>query len=156
MLHKIIFLSTLLTYSVVVSQPFMYILALKRAQLNLDANAYLELRKQLDTSMRANFTYVVYAALLSNLLWVLLTIAHPASLLFVTALIAFVALLADTLLTVKGNMPINAIINTWSADRYPENWAEYRSKWLNLFRYRQIATITGFVSLLVGAVFGAN
>lgn len=156
MLHKIIFLSTLLTYSIVVSQPFMYILALKRTQMNLEANAYLELRKQLDAGMRANFTYVVYAALLSNLLWVLLTIAHPTSLLFVTALIAFIALLADTLLTLKGNMPINAIINTWTADRYPENWAEYRSKWLNLFRYRQIATITGFVSLLVGAVFGAN
>ena len=156
MLNKIIFIATLLTYSVVVSQPFMYILALKRVQLNLEANAYIELRKRIDTSMRANFTYVVYAALATNLLWVLANIKNPGSLLFVTAAIAFVALVVDTLLTLKGNMPINAVINTWSADSYPENWADYRSKWLNLFQYRQIATIIGFVSLLIGAVFGPN
>lgn len=156
MTTRIIFFSTLLVYSFIVSQSFMYILSLKNVQLKLEANAYIEFRKLIDASMRSNFKYVIYAALLTNLLLVISTIKNPGSLLFITATIAFVALITDTLLTVKGNLPVNDIINTWSADNYPANWADYRTKWLNIFQYRQIANITGFVSLLVGAVFGSK
>jgi MFS superfamily sulfate permease-like transporter len=54
----------------------------------------------------------------------------------------------------KGNMPINNLINTWTAENYPANWEYYRAKWLRIFFYREIATITGFVSLVTGVVFG--
>jgi len=154
--NKIILLSTLLAYSIIVSQSFMYILALKNVQLNLEGSSYTELRKLIDTSMRSSSKYVIYAALLTNLLLVISTIKNPGSLLFITATIAFVALIADTLLTVKGNLPINDIINTWSSDSYPENWTDYRAKWFNIFQYRQIVNIAGFVTLLIGAVFGSK
>jgi uncharacterized membrane protein len=98
----------------------------------------------------------VYAALLTNLILVISTIKNPGSLLFITAAIAFVALIADTLLTVKGNLPINDIINTWSSDSYPANWADYRAKWFSIYLFRQIANIIGFMSLLVGTVFGSR
>lgn len=156
MTTKIILLFTLLVYSIIVSQSFMYILALKDVQLGLDANSYTELRKLIDSSMRSNFKYVIYAALLANLGLAISTIRNPGSLLFITTAIAFAALILDTLLTVKGNLPINDVINTWSPDRYPSNWAEYRTKWLSIFQYRQIANITGFVSLLIGSVFGSK
>ncbi|MFN0200069.1 MAG: hypothetical protein ACKVTZ_01030 [Bacteroidia bacterium] len=156
MLIKVVFLFTLLAYSIIVSQSFSYIIALKNVQLSLNANSYIELRKLLDVNFRANFTYVVYAALITNLLLVLTTFKNPSSLLFITATIAFVALIADTLLTVKGNLPINDIINTWSSDNYPTNWTDIRAQWLTIFQYRQIANIIGFVSLLIGAVFGAK
>jgi hypothetical protein len=153
---KIILAITILAYSIIVSQSFMYILALKYAQLNLDANAYTELRKLIDVSMRGNFKYVIYAALLANLALAISTIKNPGSLLFITSVIAFVALVADTILTVKGNLPVNDIINSWSSDNYPTNWVEYRTKWFHIFQYRQIANITGFISLLIGAVFGSK
>jgi len=156
MTTKIILFAAILTYSIIVSQSFMYILALKRVQVSLGAIPYMELRKQIDASMRRNFKYVVYAALLTNLLLVVFTIKNPGSLLFLSAAFAFVALIADTLITVKGNLPINDVINGWTSDRYPENWADYRAKWLITFQYRQIANIAGFVSLLVGAVFGVK
>ncbi len=156
MIVKIIFLLTLLSYSIIVSQSFMYMLALKNVQLSLDAKPYIELRKLIDTSMRSNFKYVIYLALLTNLILIISTFKNPGSLLFITAAIAFVALIADTLLIVKGNLPINDIINTWSSDSYPANWADYRTKWFTIFQYRQIANITGFVSLLIGAVFGSK
>lgn len=156
MTTKLIFFFTLLAYSIIVSQSFMYILALKNAQLQLDANPYTLLRKLIDSSMRSNFTYVVYTALLANLLLVIVTMKNPGSIVFLTASIAFVALVADTVLTLKGNLPINDIINSWSADNQPANWTDYRTKWLTIFQYRQIATISGFVSLLVGVVFGSK
>lgn len=156
MTTKIIFFFTLLAYSLIVSQAFMYILALKNTQLQLGANSYTELRKLIDSNMRSNFTYVVYAALLANLLLVIVTIKNPGSIVFITAAVAFVALVTDTVLTLKGNLPVNDIINSWSNDNYPANWADCRTKWLNIFRYRQIATISGFMSLLVGIVFGSK
>jgi hypothetical protein len=156
MLVKVVFLFTLLAYSVIVSQSFSYIIALKNVQLSLNADAYIELRKLLDANFRANFKYAVYAALIGNLLLVITTMKNPSSLLFITATIALIALVADTLLTVKGNLPINDIINTWSSDNYPTNWSDIRTQWLNIFQYRQIANIIGFVSLLIGAVFGTK
>ncbi len=154
MATQIVLLLTLLAYSIIVSQSFMYILTLKYSQLRLEAGPYIQLRKLTDTSMRSNFKYVIYAALLSNVTLVILTVKFPGSLLFITAIIAFIALVADILLTVKGNLPVNDIINTWSPENYPADWKEYRSRWFTIFQYRQIVTITGFVSLLAGVVFG--
>jgi hypothetical protein len=156
MTTKIILLIALLTHSIIVSQSFMYILSLKHVQFNLEANPYTDLRKLIDKSMRANFKYVVYAALLANFMLVISTIKNPGSLLFITAAIAFVALITDTVLTLKGNLPINDIINAWTRDSIPANWADYRTKWFNIFQYRQIANIIGFVSLAIGAVFGTK
>lgn len=156
MLIKVIFIFTLLAYSIIVSQSFLYIIALKNVQLSLDAGSYIELRKLLDVNFRANFTYVVYASLITNLLLVLVTLKNPRSLLFITVAFAFVALIIDTILTINGNLPINDVINTWSAENYPANWADYRAKWFDIFQYRQIANIAGFVSLLIGAVFGTK
>lgn len=154
MTNKFILLSTLLPYSIIVSQSFMYLLALKKAQLALEANAHTELRKLIDASMRNNFKYVIYAALFANCILVISTINNPGSLQFITAAIGFIALVADTILTVKGNLPINDIINKWSPATYPANWMDYRSRWFHIFQFRQIANITGFVSLLIAAVFG--
>ena len=68
-----------------------------------------------------------------------------------TGLCAFII---DILLTVKGNMPINNMINTWTEDHYPADWKTYRAKWLSIFGKRQIANIIGFLCLLMAVVFG--
>jgi len=134
----------------------MYIIALKNVQNCMNASSYIELRKLLDTNFRANYKYAVYGALFTNLLLVLVNLKSPGGLLFISSSIAFIALVADTLLMMKGNMPINKLINTWSVDHYPANWEYYRTKWLRIFYYREIATIAGFLSLLIGAVFGVK
>ncbi len=156
MTTKIIFAITLLAYAMIASQAFMYILSLKQVQLNLNASSYTEIRKLIDISMRASFKYVIYAALLANVLLVIATIKTPTTLVFITATIALLALIAEIVLTTKGNLPINDVINTWSADNFPANWTSFRDKWFTIFQYRQIASITGFVSLVIGAVFGTK
>lgn len=154
MTTKILFLITLLAYAIVVSQSFMYILSLKQVQCSLDVTSFTEIRKLTDTSMRASFTYVIYAALLANVLLVLTTARTPHSVSFISAAIGLVALVIDILFTLKGSLPLNDVINTWSAENYPANWAYFRDKWFTIFQYRQMANITGFLSLLVGAIFG--
>jgi hypothetical protein len=130
----------------------MYIIALKNVQNSMDAAAYIQLRKLLDINFRAKYKYAVYAALLSNLLIAITYITSPFSIAYITSPVAFIALVADVLLTIKGNLPINNIINNWPAGDPPPGWRNYRAKWLCIFYYRQIATIAGFISLLAGTV----
>jgi hypothetical protein len=151
---KILIVLTILAFSVIVSQAFMYIIALKNVSNSLNASSYIEFRHLIDANFRANFKYAVYGALITNLLLVIFSAKSPNSLLFITATFSFVALIIDTILTLKGNMPLNDLINTWSVNNYPENWSEIRTKWLQILQYRQIATILGFISLIIGAVFG--
>lgn len=153
MLVQLTLVITFILYAILASQSFMYILALKTVQLKLEAPAYIKLRQLIDASMMATIKYVMYAAMIFNTLLVVLLIRTHGGLLFCTALFSAIMLLVDILITVKGNLPINAVINTWSPNSYPSNWFEYRDRWLRFFRYRQIAVITGFVSLVVGTVF---
>ena len=156
MTNKFILLSTLIAYSFIVSQSLMYILSLKDVQYHLNAASYTEFRKLVDASMRANFKYVIYAALAFSLLLVILNSKTPGSLVFISSLVALIALLIDILLTLKGNLPINDSINSWPADAIPANWTSVREKWFYIFQFRQIANITGFAALLIAAVFGTK
>lgn len=156
MTNKIILLITLLSYSIIVSQSFMYILSLKNTQMALGGSSYTEVRQLIDANMRGFFKYVVYAALLFSLLLVIVNSNAPTGVQFISAALAFIALTADVLLTVKGNMPINDIINGWAPGNFPDNWKEIRQDWFRIFQYRQVANIAGFLSLLAGTVFGGK
>lgn len=153
MATQIILFFTLLFYSIVAAQSISYIISLTDVQKKMNANEYIVFRKLTDKNFRLKFTKIVYATMLLNLALVIVTIIHFNILLLVCAVISFLAFVIDVLLTLKGNLPINDIINTWSAENYPSNWTEYREKWFGFFLLRQFAELVGFVSLLVGAVF---
>ncbi len=154
MLLKILILVNLLAYSWVVAQAYMYITALSDVSKKLDAVSYIRFRQLTDVNFMAKYKYVMYASLLSSLLLCIFTAGKPGGFLFISSVIAFTALVADVLLAIKGNVPINKLINTWSADNYPANWQTYRNKWLHVYSKRQVANIIGFTSLLLGAIFG--
>ena len=144
---------TLIAYSFLVSQSFSYIIALHNTQRNLDARSYIILRKLLDKNFRAKFKYVFYSTIITNTILCILTIREPNSLLFIGSLIAQIGFVVDTVFMLRGNMPINNYINTWSPDNYPTDWEIHRSKWLLIFTRRQVANIIGFTSLLFATVF---
>jgi uncharacterized membrane protein len=156
MTTKLILLFTILAYAMIASQAFMYMLSLKQVQINLNAEAYATIRKLTDASMRASFKYVIYAAIIANLLLVAITVKNPASLVFLCAAISFLCLVGEILLTLKGNLPINDVINTWTPGNIPANWESLREKWFTIFQYRQVVSITGFVLVVIGAVFGTK
>ena len=151
---KIIMLVNLLAYSFIVSQSFSYIIALRNVQESMGAANYIELRHLLDKNYQVKFRIVIYVSLLSCSVLTILCSSDPDGLLFISSLIALIALIAEIILTLKGNVPINKVINTWSAESYPPDWKDYRAKWLSIYAKRQIVNITGFLSLLIGAIFG--
>ena len=149
---NIIIIMNLVFYSIIVSQSYSYLISLSDVQKNMDAGEYISFRQKTDKNYRRKFAPVIYGTLASNILLIMVSGSHPTGLLFITALLAFIALVGDILFTLKGNMPINNLINTWTADKYPDNWETYREDWLQVFRKRQALNITGFILLLVGAI----
>lgn len=152
---KVIMLINLLAYSLIVSQSFLYIIALRNVQTSMQPASYIELRKLLDKNFQVKFRIVLYVTLLTCTVLTILSSMHLTGLLFITSALGLVGLVLEIILAVKGNVPINRVINSWSADQYPANWQDYRTKWLSIFAKRQAVSILGFLSLLVGAVFAS-
>lgn len=151
---KITLFITLLLYAVVISQSFFYLLAMDSASRNMEAATYIESRKLLDNRLRKTLARAYYSALLASIALTAFCVTNPSGLLFISSIISLVALLADIALTLKGNVPLNQIINSWTVSNYPEDWHQYRSKWFAYYNARQVINLTGFIMLVVGMVFG--
>src|SRR5215203_1189619 len=144
-LNALIFIN-LLGFAFIAGQAFFYLLAMGNAQRNLRAPAYVELRNLLDRNLTARFKIVYYTVLVSSPLVCVLTARNTASLLFMTSAIACIALFIDVFVMMKGNMPLDRLIRSWTPENYPDNWQEYRTEWLRYYQLRQVAAIAGFVS----------
>ena len=154
MLIKITLFITLVTYAFIVAQSFFYILALSNATKKMGPSAYIETRKLIDEELQTKLSLVYYMALAFSILLTAFSVVNPNGILFTSSVIALVALVIDIAIALKGNIPLNRTINTWSANRYPDNWQQVRSKWFSLYHVRQVVNIAGFVCLLGGLVFG--
>ena len=151
---KITLFITLLLYTVVISQSFFYILAMSNVSRNLQPSAYIQTRKLLDKNLRVSLAPVYYATLLASIALTAFCVTNPAGILFFASIFSLLALVADIILTLKGNVPLNHVINSWKEGDYPDNWDTVRSKWLSIFNVRQVVNLAGFVILLAGMVFG--
>ena len=145
--------ATLLLYSIIVSQSFSYLIFLRNVQQAMEGGEYIRFRQQTDKNFRAKFSKLTLAALIANALLLLAACLDGKFNLSIAAFIAWTALLADTLLALTGNQPINKKINKWTTEKYPGNWRSYRSEWLKFFAMRQVFNIGGFCLLLAASVF---
>lgn len=151
---KITLFITLVSYAIVISQSFFYLLAMTGVVKNMQAATYIELRKLLDSRLRKTLAGTYYFTLLASIALTAFCVTNPSGLLFISTIIALVALLADIFLTLKGNKPLNQVINTWTTTDYPDNWYDYRSRWFAFYTIRQVINLTGFIALVAGMVFG--
>ena len=151
---KITLFITVMLYAVVISQSFFYMLAMSNVTKSMQPGTYIESRKLLDQNLSSSLAAVYYLALAASILLVSFCVINPSGLLFICSVVALLSLIIDIVFTLKGNVPLNKIINTWTISDYPANWKEYRTKWLSIYNIRQAANIIGFVSLLTGLIFG--
>jgi hypothetical protein len=119
----------------------------------MNAAAYISFRKRTDKNFKSKFGKIMYATVIVNGLLMIMCCFAASLLLLAASIIAVTLLLSDMFIAVKYNLPINKIVNGWTTASCPENWQLYREKWLHAFYKRQVLNITGFVSLVAGAVF---
>jgi hypothetical protein len=153
MVTDFLLLIHLILYATVVSQPLFYLIAMTQTTNRLQAPAYIEMRNNIDNEMRRRGPAMYYSALGSGILLLAVSLYMGATLVWVTAALALICLIADLRLALTRNVPINGVIQTWTPTQYPPDWAQYRAKWLAVFSYRQVLLVVGFTALLVGAVF---
>ncbi len=146
-------LVNLVLFAVVASQPLFYAVALSHASRALSAPAFIELRNAINAVMKRRVP-AVYLGTLATCVGVL-TLSLLAGELWMAATsgVALAALVGDTALMLRENVPINGVIETWTPTQYPADWESYRTRWMAIFAVRQVLLVVGFVSLLTGAVF---
>lgn len=151
---KITYFVTLLLYAVVISQSFVFLLAISGVTRHMRAKFYKEARLLLDKHISGSISLVYYATLLSTISLVAFTVTNPNGLLFICSVVALVLLIADIFLTLRANIPFQQRIRDWSPTRTPENWGSYRSRWITGTYVKQALNLAGFVALVCGFVFG--
>jgi len=151
---KITLFITLVLYAIVAAQSFFYILAMSGAAKKMRPVTYIESRQLLDENLQVSLKLVYYLTLIASIALTSFCVINPSGLLFICSVISLLLLIIDIVLSLKGNVPLNKIINSWTMSDYPANWKEYRAKWFSIYRLRQAANITGFISLLTGLIFG--
>lgn len=154
MLIKITLFITLIGYAFVISQSFFYVLAMTHASKKMKAPAYIETRQLIDHALQQSGYLMYYITLAASIALTAFSVVNPNGILFISSVIASVALVIDIVLSLKGNIPLNKVINEWTPNTYPSNWKQIRSKWFSIYHIRQGVNIVGFVILLAGLVFG--
>jgi hypothetical protein len=149
---RIAIIANLLAYSTVASQPLFYIVALTAAQRALSGAAYVELRQRINAVMTRRVPLIYLTTLVTNVVLLALSWRAQNRNVLITTLLALLCLIVDVALMLRENVPINGVMDRWSATDYPDDWADYRTKWFSIFAYRQVILLVGFAGLLVGAV----
>lgn len=98
---QIILLLNLLAYSFIISQSFSYIIALDDVQRKMQPATYIAFRQLVDKNFRAKFKYPFYASLLFSPATAVLALTYNNYFLFVSAIIATIAIVIDTIITIK-------------------------------------------------------
>jgi hypothetical protein len=150
---KVLKLIQLLSYMMVTAQLLFYLLVYIDALKLLPIQDFIEHRKAIEPLIASRLKIIYYACLGISLLMIVLQIKEFNSLAFITSAIAFSCLLLDVLIALKGNVPINTIINSTPFEMR-NDWDALRATWLNFFVYRGILSLTGIASLFVGLIFG--
>ncbi len=110
---------------------------------------FIEMHRPLDIAIRKAGPYVfIFISVLFGLL---------ATLFFVEgnkwkgwlAVCAYIFLLADTLIALQGNGPLNDLFLSWTPTSIPDNWASFRDDWLQYHLYRDIFLFLMFTVLFV-------
>jgi hypothetical protein len=110
---------------------------------------FIELHRPLDIAIRKAGPYVF--------IFISILFAALATLFFVEgskrkawlAIGAYIFLLADTLIALQGNGPLNDLFLSWTPTTLPDNWSRFRDEWLQYHLYRDIFLFLMFTLLFI-------
>ena len=86
---------------------------------------------------------------------IILWLVRTKTLTFCLTLGALLMLIAAFLVWGVFIEPINAVVDTWTANSFPDNWTSYRDRW-HLFHIVRLILLTVGTSSLIGSVLFQN
>ncbi|GAB4025215.1 anthrone oxygenase family protein [Spirosoma koreense] len=146
------FIQTVL-FCILAGQAFFYLIGGTAGLKNVSASTFIEQRKAIDLVIGPYLKVIYFGSILTGLMVLVLIRQQAPSRLFVLSTVALVLIIVDLVIAVRGNIPLNNQIQTWSPTHYPANWSEVRNQWLGYMQWRQVCSISGLFCLLLG-LFG--
>ena len=153
MTYKIIRLIHLALYFIVAVQLTFYVYLMSDALKQISISSFIEQRKVVHPLMSARHQWLYYAVLILSLVMVLWSFRTETKWTFVSFLIAFFCVVADVLIAVRGNGPINSLIQATPMSASNIDWELLRERWLEFINLRGVIIMAGMLSLFVGLVF---
>jgi hypothetical protein len=141
----------LLAYFLVTIQLTYYLYLMGDAMKQVSLDNFFEQRKIVHALVMKKHQPVYYICLALSLLVIILTIKQPSSMVFICSCIAFLCLIIDIVIAMKGNGPINNA----SENYFPGaagNWEAMRLQWLKFINIRGVFSSIGFLSLMASWV----
>jgi hypothetical protein len=118
----------------------------------LSAAAYVELRQNINAVIASRLLglYVVTLLTLGGL--AVAALVRDAATVAVGAGIAACGLIADTVLAVRLNVPINNRVNGWTQAAIPDDWRVHRDRWDAALAVRRVVLLAAFAALVLGTL----
>jgi uncharacterized membrane protein len=124
------------------------------ALATLPASAFVHVTQAIDRQYLKPIPYLYGAVIVFGLVVLLLLILWQRSPVpLALAAVAAAASIAATFSTLLINVPINLeVINTWSAQSPPLNWAAVRDRWDQAHAFRTAMVVLAFVCQILGVL----
>lgn len=147
---KLIEFVYLASYVIISSQLIYYLLVMSDALKLISIDNFMELRKTIDPIFKKRLSFVYYACLSLNIVLLVMRRGDLFSISYAALIVAFLCLVADLLIAIKGNIPVNNHITNYVSGSIEYNWHALRKDWLNYITWRGIANFIGMLSLIAG------
>lgn len=149
---KIILMLYLACYLMVSAQLIYYVIVMGEALKKIPIQHFLQLRKLIDPLVVTRYRWVYGLCLVLSASAMLLSQYDTFSAVDIYLVISFACLVLDIALALKGNLPLNTLVNAGTLGEHWLKWEILRIKWIRLIRYRGVISGVGMVTLLVGLV----
>jgi uncharacterized membrane protein len=153
---KTVRLLHLLSYLLVTSQVLFYLFILCDSLKVISLENFIELRKVIDSLMIGRFKVMYYSCLALCVIAVVLAAKQPSSGFFITSVMALIFLIADLWITVRGSMPLNELMHTYTPGHSTADWETVRTQWLDYMKYRGIIITMGMTTLIGGLILAKH
>lgn len=150
---KIIRLLHLVVYFFIAAQLVYYFYLMGDALKQVSIGTFLEERRVVHPLVVKKHQMVYYFGLFLSLLMVVLAQRQQSPLTLVTCSIAFVCIVAEVIISLKGNAPLNTLVQQYSLVDTTTDWEAVRRKWIELIKIRGLLITIGILSLFAGLVF---
>jgi uncharacterized membrane protein len=123
------------------------------ALATLPGPAFVQTTQALDRQFFDPIPWVYTVVNFSILFVLLVTLREWRSLAFILTAVALVCAVVATASTLAINVPINVdVINNWSAQNPPANWAEVRDRWDQANTFRTVLELVAFSCQIVAVL----
>ena len=156
MATNILRLTQLAVYLIITSQLVFYMFILSDALKEVSIDNFAALRKSVDLGFGHRFKIIYYAGLALSLATLIMHSKDPRSVMFISSCIGMLCLIADIIIAMTCNIPINLLFNNFSVADTSQNWPALRVEWLKFINTRGIFISVGMLSQLGALIFSSR